>query len=52
MRDRAISVKFLAHRVYVQDILLNFQKFFLFPNMAAILNFAEIALSYLFLSKW
>ena len=26
MRDRAISAKFLARRVYVQDTLLNFQK--------------------------
>ena len=37
--DRAISAKFLAHRVYMQDTLLNSQKFFLFPKMAAILNF-------------
>ena len=39
MQDRAISAKFLAHRVYMQDTLFNFQKFFLFPNMAAIFNF-------------
>ena len=39
MRDRAISAKFLAHTVYMQDILLNSQKLFLFPKMAAILNF-------------
>ena len=29
-----ISAKFLAHRVYMQDTLLNSQKFFLFPKMA------------------
>ena len=39
MRDRAISAKFLAHRVYMQDTLLSSHKFFLFPKMAAILNF-------------
>ena len=39
MRDRAISAKFVAHRVYMQVTLLNFQNFFLFPNVAAILNF-------------
>ena len=39
VRDRAISAKFLAHRVYMQDTLLNSQKIFLFPKMAAILNF-------------
>ena len=39
VRDRAISAKFLAHRVCMRDTLLNSQKFFLFPKMAAILNF-------------
>ena len=40
VRDRAISVKFLAHRVCMQDPLLNSQKKnFTFPKMAAILNF-------------
>ena len=39
MRDRGISAKFLAHRVYMQDPLLNSQKFFLFPKVGAILNF-------------
>ena len=38
MQDRAISAKFLAHRVYKQDTLLNSQKIFLFPKVAAILN--------------
>ena len=39
MRDSAISAKFLAHRLYMQDTLLNSQKIFLFPKMVAILNF-------------
>ena len=38
VRDRAILAKFLAHRVYMQDTLLNSEKFFLFPKMAVILN--------------
>ena len=38
-RDTAISAKFLAHRVRMQDTRLNSQKFFLFPKMPAILNF-------------
>ena len=41
MRDRAILAEFLAHRVYMQDTLLNSQKFFLFPKMLAILNFGQ-----------
>ena len=41
MRDRAISAKVLAHRVYIQDTLLNSQKIFLFPKMAAIFNFRK-----------
>ena len=39
VRHRVILVKFLAQRVYMQDTMLNSQKFFLFPKMAAILNF-------------
>ena len=39
MRDRVISAKCLARQVYMQDTLLNSQKFFLFPKMAAILKF-------------
>ena len=39
MRDRAILAKFLARGVYMQDTLLNSQKFFLFPKVVAILNF-------------
>ena len=37
--DRAISSKFSTHRVPKQCTLSNFQKIFLFPHMAAILNF-------------
>ena len=39
VRDRAISSKFLTHMVTEQCTLGNFQKIFLFPHMAAILNF-------------
>ena len=39
VRDRAISSKFSTHRVSKQCTLGNFQKNFLFPKMAAILNF-------------
>ena len=52
MRERVILAKFLDHRVilnfqgmftlkgYMQDVYMPiFQKFFLFPKMAAILNF-------------
>ena len=39
MRGRAILAKVLAHRVHMQDTLLSSHKFFLFPKMAAILNF-------------
>ena len=39
MRDRVISVNFLAHTVHMQDVLLNSQKCFLFPKVAATLNF-------------
>ena len=42
--DRAISTKFLTHRVSVKSSHANFQKNFVLPKMAAILNFcAEIA---------
>ena len=37
--DRAISTKFLTHRVSLQSSHANFQKNFLLPKMAAILNF-------------
>ena len=42
--DRAISTKYLTHRVSLQSSHANFQKNFLLPKMAAILNFcAKIA---------
>ena len=42
--DRAISTKFLTHRVSLQSSRANFQKNFVLPKMAAILNFrAKIA---------
>ena len=37
--DRAISTKFLTHRVSLQSSYPNFEKNFLSPKMAAILNF-------------
>ena len=37
--DRAISTKFLAHRVSQQSTHFNFQKTFVSPKMMAILNF-------------
>ena len=37
--DRAISTKFLTHRVSLQSSHANFQKNFISPKMAAILNF-------------
>ena len=43
VRDRAISSKFLALRVYKEGILFNFQKIFPSPKMAAILNFRIFA---------
>ena len=39
MLDRAISTKFLTHRVCLPSSHLNFQKNFVSPKMAAILNF-------------
>ena len=39
MPDRAILSKFSTHRVYKKYTFGNFQKIFLFPKMAAILNF-------------
>ena len=41
--DRAISTKFLTHRVSLQSSHANFQKNFLLPKMAAILNFRIFA---------
>ena len=37
--DRAISTKILTHRVSLQSSHANFQKNFVLPKMAAILNF-------------
>ena len=39
VQDRAISSKFLTHRVSKQYTLGTFQKISHFPKMAAILNF-------------
>ena len=41
--DRAISTKFLTHRVSLQSGYANFQKNFILPKMAAILNFRVFA---------
>ena len=41
--DRAISTKFLTHRVSLQSSHANFQKNFVLPKMAAILNFQLFA---------
>ena len=41
MRDRTISTKFLTHRVSLQSGHLNFQKVFVSPKMATILNFSQ-----------
>ena len=43
VRDRAVSLKFSTHRVSQQCTLGNFQKIFLSPKMAAILNFQIFA---------
>ena len=43
MRDRAISSKFLTHRVSKDCNLCNFKKIFPSPKMAAILNFRIFA---------
>ena len=43
MLDRAISKKFLTHRVSLQSSHANFQKNFVLPKMAAILNFRYFA---------
>ena len=37
--DRAFSTKFLTHRVSLWNTYVNFQKNFVLPKMAAILNF-------------
>ena len=41
--DRAISTKFLTRRVSMQSRHANFQKNFVLPKMAAILNFRILA---------
>ena len=41
--DRVISTKFLTHRVSLQSIHTNFQKNFILPKVAAILNFRIFA---------
>ena len=41
--DRAISMKFLTHRVSLESNHANFQKKFILPKMAAILNFRIFA---------
>ena len=41
--DRAISTKFLTHRVSLQSSHANFQNNFVLPKMAAILNFQNLA---------
>ena len=46
MRDRAISSKFLTHKVSEKCTLGNFQKIFPSPKLAAILNFR------IFAKKW
>ena len=43
VRDRTISSKFSTHRVSQKCTLVNFQKNFPFPHMAAILNFQIFA---------
>ena len=43
VQNRIISLKFLIHRVSKKSTLGNFQKIFLFPKMAAILNFPIFA---------
>ena len=43
MLGRAISMKFLTHRVSLQNSHANFQKKFVLPKMAAILNFRIFA---------
>ena len=43
VQDRAISSKFSTHRVSEKCTLCNFQKIFLSPKMAAILNFRIFA---------
>ena len=43
VQNRVISLKFSTHRVSKKCTLGNFQKNFLFPKMAAILNFQIFA---------
>ena len=47
VQDRAISLKFSTHRVSEKCTLVNFQKMFFFPHMAAILNFRKQICFYL-----
>ena len=42
-RQRAISTKFFTHRVSLESSHANFQKNFVLPKMAAILNFRIFA---------
>ena len=43
MQDRAISTKFLIHRVSLQSSHLDFPKIYVSPNMAAIFTFQLFA---------
>ena len=43
MLDRAISTKFLTHRLSLQSSHANFQKNFVLPKMTAILNYRIFA---------
>ena len=43
VQNRVISLKFSTHRVSKKYTLGNFQKNFLFPKMAALLNFQSFA---------
>ena len=43
VKNRVISLKFLTHTISKKCTLGNFQKIFLFPKMAAILNFRIFA---------
>ena len=55
--DRVISTKFLTHRVALKYNHASFQKIFVSPNMAAILNFRIFGKNYktqkcLYLENW
>ena len=49
--DRAISTKFLTHRVYLRSSHANFQKIFVSLKMAAILNFRFFSQKCLYLEN-